>query len=168
MVQSIHLDSKSKYAILPCTFDPNKETSFTISVFTENDVKLRPLRDSREVILSVCLFISLLSLNSSLFSHLCLIDCDQNIIKTSSNREDGKGQMPVDVWIIQRGETILNTFCRWNRRQRSRLHSIKRNLSIKLVSTFSMDSTIAPSSAILPTSLPKPILWLRDLVLSLS
>ena len=52
---SLHLEAKSKYVILPCTFAPNNESNFSITVFTENDVRVKPLKDPTELVVEVCL-----------------------------------------------------------------------------------------------------------------
>jgi len=46
---TVKLEAKSKYAILPCTFEPGNESKFSVTVFTESDVRLKPLKDPKEV-----------------------------------------------------------------------------------------------------------------------
>ena len=45
----LELAAKSKYVILPCTFEQGSESTFSVTVFSDSNVKLQPLQDAKEV-----------------------------------------------------------------------------------------------------------------------
>jgi hypothetical protein len=48
------LEGKSRYAIIPTTFSPGNETDFLLTVFSDQDVRLRQLKDPTELMIEVC------------------------------------------------------------------------------------------------------------------
>ena len=49
----ISLEAKSRYAIIPTTFSPGNEAQFTLTIFSEHDVRLRQLKDPTELSIEV-------------------------------------------------------------------------------------------------------------------
>ena len=119
---TVQLDSRSKYALVPCTFAPGNESTFTVTIFSEHDLKLRQLKDAREVSLEVTLRMkSTLEYYEFIFSNMTQIGC----IKFSLS---GRKLRQEDVLISPLGETIPNSFWSSKRKPRSWSHWNKKAL----------------------------------------
>jgi hypothetical protein len=49
----VELEAKQKFALIPCTFSPENESEFSISVFSEHDLSMKSLKDGKEVSIQV-------------------------------------------------------------------------------------------------------------------